>query len=82
MIRATYMGKSVTVKVEDTCMGCAIGDLDFSPSAFLQLAPFDVGRMRGVTVSLILRLILVCESRADGDSFRLLRNSIQWQWLN
>lgn len=50
-IQATYMGKSVTVSVVDTCMGCAIGDLDFSPRAFNLMADPSVGRLRGVTVS-------------------------------
>lgn len=41
-------GKSVTVRVQDRCTGCATFDLDFSPSAFSQLAPQSVGRIHGV----------------------------------
>ncbi|RPD64940.1 barwin-like endoglucanase [Lentinus tigrinus ALCF2SS1-6] len=48
-IKATYQGKSVTVQAVDRCTGCAIWDLDFSPSAFQQLASLDVGRLSGVT---------------------------------
>ncbi|KIK06919.1 hypothetical protein K443DRAFT_673811 [Laccaria amethystina LaAM-08-1] len=48
-ITARYQGKSVTVAVTDRCEGCAITDLDFSPSAFNQLADFSVGRISGMT---------------------------------
>jgi hypothetical protein len=37
-------GKSVLVKVVDRCEGCAYYDLDFSPSAFDQLASESEGR--------------------------------------
>jgi expansin (peptidoglycan-binding protein) len=46
---ATYKGKSVTVTLTDRCGGCALTDLDFSPSAFNQLADFSVGRISGMT---------------------------------
>ncbi|KAH9486862.1 Allergen Asp f 7 [Psilocybe cubensis] len=42
-------GKSVVVTLTDRCTGCAITDLDFSPSAFNQLADFAVGRISGMT---------------------------------
>ncbi|KAI0665505.1 RlpA-like double-psi beta-barrel-protein domain-containing protein-containing protein [Trametes maxima] len=45
----TADGKSVTVTVVDRCAGCALGSIDLSPSAFLQLAPIEVGRLHGVT---------------------------------
>ncbi|PPQ64402.1 hypothetical protein CVT26_002109 [Gymnopilus dilepis] len=48
-IKATYQGKSVTITVTDRCTGCAITDLDFSPSAFDQLADESVGRLHGMT---------------------------------
>lgn len=44
-INAHYGGKSVTVTVVDRCPGCEEGSLDFSPSAFNQLADFDLGRI-------------------------------------
>ncbi|EIM82454.1 barwin-like endoglucanase [Stereum hirsutum FP-91666 SS1] len=44
-ITATYNGKSVTAAVEDKCYACAEYDLDFSPSAFQQLADESVGRI-------------------------------------
>lgn len=44
-IKANYQGKSVEVKVTDRCEGCAYGDLDFSPSAFTQLADKSLGRI-------------------------------------
>lgn len=50
-ITATYQGKSVTVAVVDRCADdtCLVGNLDFSRSAFSQLASFDVGRLSGMT---------------------------------
>ncbi|KDQ59809.1 hypothetical protein JAAARDRAFT_33392 [Jaapia argillacea MUCL 33604] len=51
-ITATYNGKSVGVTVVDRCVSCAEGDLDFSPTAFSQLASQDLGRISGVTWSL------------------------------
>ncbi|OSD03599.1 hypothetical protein PYCCODRAFT_1451679 [Trametes coccinea BRFM310] len=48
-ITATYQGKSVEVTVTDRCTGCAETDLDFSPSAFSELADFAVGRLHGMT---------------------------------
>ncbi|KIM48131.1 hypothetical protein M413DRAFT_62330 [Hebeloma cylindrosporum] len=48
-VTATYQGKSVTVALTDRCEGCAVTDLDFSPSAFNQLADFGVGRISGMT---------------------------------
>ncbi|KAI0330553.1 hypothetical protein GY45DRAFT_1323494 [Cubamyces sp. BRFM 1775] len=48
-IKATYQGKSVTITVTDRCTGCAVTDLDFSPSAFSQLADFAVGRLHDMT---------------------------------
>lgn len=48
-ITATYQGKSVEVTVTDRCTGCAETDLDFSPSAFDQLADETVGRISGMT---------------------------------
>jgi hypothetical protein len=44
-IRAYRNGKSVDVTVVDRCTGCALDDLDFSPSAFLQLAATEEGRV-------------------------------------
>lgn len=44
-IRAFYGGNSVDVTVVDQCMGCKTNDLDFSPSAFSQLASKDLGRI-------------------------------------
>lgn len=48
-IKATYQGKSVTVTVTDRCVGCAMYDLDFAPSAFDQLADEALGRLKGMT---------------------------------
>lgn len=45
----TDQGKSVTVAITDRCTGCALTDLDFSPSAFDQLASEDLGRLSGMT---------------------------------
>lgn len=47
-LRATYKGKSITVKAVDRCEGCSYSDLDFTPAAFSQLANMDVGRISGV----------------------------------
>ncbi|CEP08967.1 hypothetical protein [Parasitella parasitica] len=36
-------GKSVTVKVVDSCPGCGKGDVDLSPTAFKKLGSLDTG---------------------------------------
>ena len=41
-------GKSVTVAITDRCEACAEWDLDFSPSAFSQLADESLGRLSGM----------------------------------
>ncbi|KAJ7169976.1 RlpA-like double-psi beta-barrel-protein domain-containing protein-containing protein [Mycena filopes] len=48
-VKATYQGKTVTVRIVDRCTGCASKDLDFSPLAFQELADPSVGRLTGVT---------------------------------
>ena len=44
-ITATGPKGSVTVKVVDTCPGCANGDLDLSPAAFAKIADMAAGRV-------------------------------------
>lgn len=44
-IIASYEGKSVEVTVVDRCEGCAHYDLDFSPSAFSDIAEQSLGRI-------------------------------------
>ncbi|KAG2118444.1 RlpA-like double-psi beta-barrel-protein domain-containing protein-containing protein [Suillus clintonianus] len=44
-VTAHYGGKSVQVTITDRCTGCALQDLDFSPSAFTQLADESLGRI-------------------------------------
>jgi len=46
-IRVNYQGRSVTVKVVDTCPSqyCSSGALDLSQAAFKQLAPLDKGEI-------------------------------------
>lgn len=46
---ASYQGKSVTVILTDRCVGCAEDDLDFTPTAFSQLADQALGRLHGMT---------------------------------
>ncbi|KZV77453.1 hypothetical protein PENSPDRAFT_746604 [Peniophora sp. CONT] len=48
-ITASYNGNSVTVEVVDRCEGCDLTSLDFSPSAFTQLADQSVGLLEGMT---------------------------------
>jgi len=48
-LTATYKGKTVSVTVTDRCVGCALHDLDFAPSAFDQLADQALGRLTGMT---------------------------------
>ncbi|KLO11969.1 hypothetical protein SCHPADRAFT_941616 [Schizopora paradoxa] len=49
-VTASVNGHSVTVTITDRCAGCGgLGDLDFSPAAFQQLAPLSVGRIPGMT---------------------------------
>lgn len=43
--RFSDQGKSTTVTVTDRCQGCAITDLDFSPTAFSDLANESLGRI-------------------------------------
>ncbi|KAJ3765644.1 RlpA-like double-psi beta-barrel-protein domain-containing protein-containing protein [Lentinula raphanica] len=50
-LTAQYQGKSVTVTVADRCTGCAMYDLDFTPTAFQALADLSVGRISGVVWS-------------------------------
>ncbi|KAF8992980.1 RlpA-like double-psi beta-barrel-protein domain-containing protein-containing protein [Cyathus striatus] len=48
-LRATYGGKSVTVKVVDRCADCqGMYNVDMTKTAFQQLANLDVGRLRNV----------------------------------
>ncbi|KAJ3970297.1 RlpA-like double-psi beta-barrel-protein domain-containing protein-containing protein [Lentinula raphanica] len=47
---ATYQGKSITVAITDRCGGCTNPySLDFTETAFSQLADPSVGRITGVT---------------------------------
>ncbi|MEV4320286.1 RlpA-like double-psi beta-barrel domain-containing protein [Actinocrispum sp. NPDC049592] len=41
-------GKSTTVMVVDRCAGCNVRDLDFSPSAFSELAGAPLGRLSDI----------------------------------
>ncbi|KAG8732974.1 hypothetical protein FRC10_000504 [Ceratobasidium sp. 414] len=45
----TYNGKIIRVGIVDRCEGCALWDVDLSPSAFQQFAPLATGRLYGVT---------------------------------
>jgi hypothetical protein len=47
-VTARYRGNSVTVTLVDRCTGCAVTDLDFSPSAFNILSDPGAGRIDGV----------------------------------
>ena len=46
-------GDDVTVTVADTCPGCAPGSVDLTPTAFQQLASLDVGRIHGISWTLL-----------------------------
>ncbi|KAI0704953.1 RlpA-like double-psi beta-barrel-protein domain-containing protein-containing protein [Cytidiella melzeri] len=53
-VLAHYQGKQVTVTITDRCAGCfGKYNLDFSPSAFSQLADQTVGRIFGMTWNFI-----------------------------
>lgn len=52
-IAASYGGKTITVSVADRCVGCAWGDLDFTPSGFSALADMSKGRLDGLSWSWI-----------------------------
>lgn len=41
--RVSYKGKSVVVKIADTCPGCPRTSLDLTPAAFQRLEILDVG---------------------------------------
>ncbi|CUA71128.1 hypothetical protein RSOLAG22IIIB_09342 [Rhizoctonia solani] len=45
----TYGGKTIRVGIVDRCEGCALWDVDLSPSAFQQFAPLASGRLYGAT---------------------------------
>jgi len=45
----TYNSVTISVSLTDRCEACAYGDLDFSPTAFDQLADPSVGRISGMT---------------------------------
>ncbi|EIW81799.1 hypothetical protein CONPUDRAFT_143481 [Coniophora puteana RWD-64-598 SS2] len=47
-INASYNGKNVTVKVTDSCNPCSAADLDFSPSAFENIAPLSDGKIKAM----------------------------------
>ncbi|KZT05947.1 uncharacterized protein LAESUDRAFT_726515 [Laetiporus sulphureus 93-53] len=48
-ITASYGGKSVSVTVTDRCTGCSTTSLDFTPTAFGDLADLSIGRLTDVT---------------------------------
>ena len=52
-MRVTYGDKSIVVTVADTCPGCAVGSLDLTPTAFEQFAPLGVGRLHGISWTLL-----------------------------
>ncbi|KAH7343954.1 hypothetical protein B0J17DRAFT_703715 [Rhizoctonia solani] len=45
----TYIGKTIRVGIVDRCGGCALWDVDLSPSAFQQFTPLASGRLYGAT---------------------------------
>lgn len=49
MIGFIDQGKSVTVTVTDRCTGCDVTSLDFTPTAFQNMADLSVGRLYGMT---------------------------------
>ncbi|OHE92395.1 SCP-like extracellular protein [Colletotrichum orchidophilum] len=53
-VRIEAEGKSVNVKVTDKCMGCAVNDIDVSPTVFKALfGDLGRGRVTGVTWTLV-----------------------------
>ncbi|KAJ8084092.1 Non-catalytic module expn protein [Marasmius tenuissimus] len=52
-IRANFEGKSVELTIVDRCVGCAMFDIDMTPSAFSQIADQGRGRISGVTWTFI-----------------------------
>lgn len=45
-LRVSYEGKSVDVKIVDSCPGCSENSLDLSPAAFSKIADKDLGRIK------------------------------------
>lgn len=41
-------GKSVVVQIVDRCGGCAMGDIDLTPTAFSAIADMNSGRVHGI----------------------------------
>lgn len=52
-VSVTYGGVTKTAKIVDTCMGCADGNLDMSPTLFEAFAPLTSGRVSGATWSFV-----------------------------
>ena len=52
-MRVTHGKQSVVVTVADTCPGCGPGSVDLTPTAFEKLAPLSVGRLHGVSWTLL-----------------------------
>ena len=54
-LKVTYQKKSVIVTVVDTCpaASCKVGSLDLSPAAFEKLSPLSVGRLHGISWTLL-----------------------------
>lgn len=48
MSTMTDNGKTVDATAVDLCPECASGSIDLSQSAFMALAPLEVGRLHGV----------------------------------
>ncbi|KIJ40170.1 hypothetical protein M422DRAFT_230335 [Sphaerobolus stellatus SS14] len=47
--QVTYEGKTITVTITDRCTACAMYDLDFTPTAFQNLADLGAGRISGIS---------------------------------
>jgi len=50
-ITVRFANNTVHVKATDRCEACQRDDLDFSPTAFGQLASMELGRIRGISWS-------------------------------
>lgn len=48
-VTVNFQGRSIKVRLTDRCAACAVTDLDFTPTAFKDLAPNGDGRIRGIT---------------------------------
>nr|AGT80108.1 riboflavin aldehyde-forming protein [Hemileia vastatrix] len=70
--QVNYHGKTVVVTLVDRCVGCAMYDLDLSPTAFSGLSSLDAGRLQGMTSDSSYQIFIMHASLVLSQSLILL----------